>query len=58
MSDADALRREVFTLAYHLHWSPDAILAQPVGERRAYLRLLQEQLEREEEAMKGAGSHG
>jgi hypothetical protein len=58
VSDADALRREVFTLAYHLHWSPDAVLAQPVGERRAYLRLLQEQLEREEEAMKGAHSRG
>lgn len=58
MSDADALRREVFTLAYHLHWSPEAVLAQPIDERRAYLRLLHEQLEREEEAMKGAQTGG
>lgn len=58
MSNADALRHEVFTLAYHLHWSPDAVLEQPVGERRAYLRLLREQLEREEAAMKEAHGRG
>ena len=46
MSSAeDNLRREVFALGYHLKWPPSEILALPVTERRAYLRLLVEQLE-------------
>jgi hypothetical protein len=49
MSDTDRLLREVFTLAYHLKWSRDAILALPVLERRRYLELLREQLQRETE---------
>jgi hypothetical protein len=52
MSPQDALRREVFALAYHLHWSPADILDLPVDERRAYLRLLAEQLDAEREAMR------
>lgn len=48
---ADTLRREVFALAYHLKWSPAEILALPVPERRAYLQLLSEQLEREREQL-------
>jgi hypothetical protein len=51
VSDEDSLRREVFLLAYHLHWSPDAVLDLPASERRAYLRLLQDQLESERQAM-------
>ncbi len=43
----DTLRREVFALAYHLKWAPAEILALPVPDRRAYLRLLAEQLEHE-----------
>lgn len=50
MSPADALRREVFVLAYHLKWSPSEILALPIDERRAYLALLAERLEAEREA--------
>jgi hypothetical protein len=46
----DALRREVFALAYHLKWSVAEILALPIDERRAYLELLAGQLEREQEA--------
>jgi hypothetical protein len=45
----EALRQEVFYLAYHLHWSWDSIMALDVEERRAYLRLLTEQLRREHE---------
>jgi hypothetical protein len=52
MNDTDRLLREVFTLAYHLHWSPDDILALPVPERRRYLELLREQLEREAESVR------
>jgi hypothetical protein len=44
---ADSLRREVFALAYHLHWPPSEILGLPITERRAYLQLLVEQLELE-----------
>jgi hypothetical protein len=50
VSTEDMLRREVFLLAYHLHWSPDSVLALPVPERRGYLELLQTQLERERDA--------
>ena len=47
---------EIFVLAYHLHWSRDAILMLSTPERRRYLQLLEEQLQRERQAMKGAQS--
>jgi hypothetical protein len=47
----DALRREVFALAYHLKWSPAEILGLPIADRRAYLELLAEQLEAERRAV-------
>jgi hypothetical protein len=50
MTPHDSLRREVFALAYHLKWSAADILRLPVDERRAYLELLAEQLEREQAA--------
>lgn len=50
MSDEDTLRRETFLLAYHLHWSPDTVLDLPSGDRRGFIRLLQEQLDRERQA--------
>ena len=53
MNPADVLRSEVFALAYHLKWTPSEILALPVTERRAYLRLLGDQLERERQAAEG-----
>ena len=40
--------QEVFSLAYYLHWSRDDILSLPIPERRRYLQLLAEQLEREQ----------
>jgi hypothetical protein len=41
----------VFFLAYHLHWGHAETMALPTDERWAYLRLLTEQLEREQSAM-------
>lgn len=55
MSSEEAITAQVFTLAYHLHWSRESILDMPVTERWHYLKLLEEQLERERAAMKEAG---
>jgi hypothetical protein len=41
------LREEVFFLAYHLHWSHSEAVDLPIGDRWAYVRLLIDQLERE-----------
>jgi hypothetical protein len=46
----DQIRREVFYLAYHLHWGRDEVMDLPTPERRAYLELLAEQIEREQRA--------
>jgi hypothetical protein len=37
----------VFFLAYHLHWSWSELMGLESAERRAYVRLLVEQIERE-----------
>ncbi len=47
----DQLRQEVFYLGYHLHWPYAEIISLETDERRAYLRLLSEQIERENEAI-------
>lgn len=51
----ETLRREIFALAYHLKWQPSEIMSLPVPERRAYLRLLVEQLDREREHLSEDG---
>ncbi len=43
----DGLRKEIFFLAYHLHWSWSEIMNLDTAERRAYVQLLVEQIERE-----------
>ena len=43
----DELRKEVFFLAYHLHWSWSELMSLDTDERRAFVRLLVEQIERE-----------
>jgi hypothetical protein len=48
------MRKEVFFLAYHLHWGQDEILELPVEDRWAYVRLLSDQLEREQGAIEAA----
>lgn len=43
----DQLRREVFFLGYHLHWAHSELMDMASGERRAYVSLLVDQIERE-----------
>ncbi|WP_321163415.1 MULTISPECIES: DUF6760 family protein [unclassified Sphingomonas] len=43
----EGLRRELFFLAYHLHWSWSEIMSMPTDERQAFAALLREQIERE-----------
>ena len=43
----DALRSEIFFLGYHLHWSWGELMDLDSRERAAYVRLLVEQIERE-----------
>jgi hypothetical protein len=50
----DALRQEIFFLAYHLHWSWSEIVDMASVERRVYVRLLSEQIERENAQIKAA----
>ena len=45
--------QEIFNLAYYLHWSREDILNLPIPERRRYLQLLFEQLQREQPAPEG-----
>jgi hypothetical protein len=53
MNGRERLVSEVFTLAYHLHWSPESVLALPVPDRTRYLELLRVQLEREAASLEG-----
>jgi hypothetical protein len=50
----DGLRREVFFLAYHLHWSWSELMDLDIEERRAYAALLVEQIERENAQVESA----
>jgi hypothetical protein len=52
--DLDGLRSEIFFLAYHLHWSWGELMDMEVAERQAYLRLLVEQIERENQRLEEA----
>jgi hypothetical protein len=46
----------MFFLAYHLHWSWSELMALESQERRAFVRLLVEQIERENDQLaKGRG---
>jgi hypothetical protein len=44
----------VFFLAYHLHWGHDEIVDLPTDDRWAYVRLLTERLEKEQDALEQA----
>jgi len=37
----------VFFLGYHMHWSFEDLMGMEAGERRSYVALLVEQIERE-----------
>jgi hypothetical protein len=51
VSAEERLHKEVFFLAYHLHWGHADIMELATDERWAFVRLLSEQLEREQDAM-------
>jgi hypothetical protein len=48
------LRREVFFLAYHLHWPWSELMDMPTDDRRHFARLLVEQIERENAEIESA----
>jgi hypothetical protein len=50
----DQLRREVFFLGYHLHWAHSELMDMASGERRAYVSLLVDQIERENSRIEAA----
>jgi hypothetical protein len=52
------LRQEVFSLAYHLKWSHAEIMDLDIFTRHEYLRLLSEQIERENQALQRATRRG
>lgn len=43
----EELRKEIFFLAYHLHWSWSELFEMESDERQAFVRLLIDQIERE-----------
>ena len=54
MSAEERLQKEVFFLAYHLHWGHSEVMELSTDERWAFVRLLSEQLERERDAVEQA----
>ena len=54
--DLAQLQKEVFFLAYHLHWSYRDLMGMSVGERHDFVRLLTEQIERENARIEAAHS--
>jgi hypothetical protein len=50
----EGLRQEVFFLAYHLHWSHAELMALETTERQAFVKLLVEQIERENAALESS----
>lgn len=54
MSAEERLRREVFYLAYHLHWGHDEIMDMHTDDRWAYVKMLNEQIEREQDEIERA----
>jgi hypothetical protein len=47
----------VFFLAYHLHWSWNELMDMDSDERRAYVALLIEQIERENAQIEASRRH-
>lgn len=58
MSSEERLRQEVLFLARELSWGYSEIMDMPTSERWAFVRLLGERLEQEQEAMKSARGRG
>ncbi len=49
---ADLLYREVHYLAYHYHWSEREIMEMPKAKRRKYIRVLADEIERINDAIR------
>jgi hypothetical protein len=54
--EQETLRKEVFFLAYHLHWSWSELMDLEIDERHAYVQLLVEQIERENAQLESSRS--
>jgi hypothetical protein len=50
----EQLYREVFFLAYHLHWPHGELMDMTVDERHRFVRLLAEQIEQENARIEAA----
>ncbi|MCT9003872.1 hypothetical protein ACFYW8_15015 [Streptomyces sp. NPDC002742] len=50
----DQLRREVFFLGYHLHWPYGELMDMAAGDRREFVDLLVEQIQRENAQVEAA----
>jgi hypothetical protein len=48
------LRQEVFYLGYHLHWAYDDILDLDTVERRHFVRMLSEEIDRQNASLEDA----
>lgn len=51
----DLLLREVHYLAFHYHWSAKEILEMPRSDRRRYIEILSDEIERMNQAVRGYG---
>jgi hypothetical protein len=49
-----ALRREIFYLAYHLHWPYESILAMESDERQSFIKLLSDEIQRQNQEIEDA----
>lgn len=54
VSDDSQLRQEVFYLGYHLHWAHGDILDLETVERRHFVRMLSEEIDRQNAALEDA----
>jgi uncharacterized protein DUF6760 len=54
VGDDSHLRQEVFYLGYHLHWAYDDILDLDTVERRHFVRMLSEEIDRQNASLEEA----
>ena len=55
VGSVEQLRTEVFHLSYRLHWTYSEVMDLDTAERREYVRMLADLLEREADALKTDG---
>jgi hypothetical protein len=58
LAGPDRLRQEVFALGYHLHWGWAEVMGLDCAERVAFVRLLQEVLGEQQQALERARRGG